>query len=370
VKVLHVIKTLAAGGAERHLLALARSLRLHGVDVTVACLREGARGAPSLIERFALAGISVLRLSPAALPGMEDLVAVVRLARERPDLLHTHLPRADLLGALACGSRPWVVTVHGIYDTHWAGRRALPLFERLWFRAAAIVAPSEAVRSWLVDTRGLPAGRVVVVRHGIDASDFGTPRADMRTAWGLGGGPVIGVVGRLEPTKRHDVVIRAMTDILRKAPDARLLIAGADLWGYRPRLEALIRNLGLDRAVRLVGFVDDVSSMLHAVDVFVTAGTSEGFGLAVLEAMAAGKPVVAPRIAPLTEIVADGTAGVLVPPEDPPALADAVLGLLRNAEAARRMGYAGRACVAEHFTLERMARDMLGVYALAAGRSW
>lgn len=369
MRVLQVVKTLATGGAERHVLALAGALQSHGVGVTVACLREGIRGLPSLAEAFARAGIRVIRLSRMAVPGIEDLTAVARLAREPLDLLHTHLPRADLVGALARGSGPWVVTVHGIYDTHWAGRQALPLLERLWHRAAVVVAPSEAVRSWLVNTRRLPADRTVVVRHGVELGACGPPRGGLPATWGSGDGPIIGVVGRLEPVKGHDIVIRAMPDILREAPEARLVIAGADLWGYRQRLEALIQGLDLGRAVRLVGFSDDVPSLLHAVDVFVTAARSEGFGLAVLEAMAAGKPVVAPRIAPLTELVADGVTGVLVPPEDPPALADAVLELLRDAEAARRMGRAGRARVAEHFTLERMARDMLDVYTLAVGRS-
>jgi glycosyltransferase involved in cell wall biosynthesis len=153
-----------------------------------------------------------------------------------------------------------------------------------------------------------------------------------------------------------------MPAVFQQIPNAHLLICGHDPWGYGRTLQALIAELHLNGQVRLVGFQDDVPSFLHALDVFAFASHSEGFGQVVIEAMAAGKPVVASKIPPLTEIVVDGETGLLVEPDDPMAFAHAIAWLLTFPEEAKQMGRGGQERVMHQFSAEVMAEKTLSLY--------
>jgi glycosyltransferase involved in cell wall biosynthesis len=365
MKILHLINTLSAGGAELHLLTLCRHLKRLGVEPVVAYLKEG-RGSRPLRSDFEAAGIPVFHLG-------SDGVGLVRpwlrlrhlLKQERAEILHTHLPKADLLGFLArlSGfSSPWVSSVHGIYANHWRGRWALPLFGLVWRRADRIIAISEAVKNWLVQYYRLRPEGVRVVYYGIEPERWASPVQDLRSAWGLEGRFLIGSVGRLEPVKGHDILIRAMYSVVRQFPQAILLIAGHDPWSYGRVLERQVAQLGLERNVLLLGFQSDVPSFLHALDVFAFASRSEGFGQVLIEAMAVGKPIVASRIPPITEIVMEGETGLLVPSDDPDSFARAICALLDNPQRAREMGERGQQRVREIFSAEAMARKTLEVY--------
>lgn len=364
MKVLHVTNTVAAGGAEVTLLALCRQHKAVGMDLTVACLREQFRDTRSLRPEFERAGVVVrdldcARYDPRCPWSLHDLIR-----GERPDILHTHLPRADIAGIIARGRMPipWVVTVHGTYGTAGPWRLLNPVLAGLWRRADAVLATSGAVRAWLVQACGLPPDTARVVHNGIEVEAFAAASRDLRSEWGLGARPVIGTVGRIEPGKGHDLLIRGMPRVLREFPNAVLLIAGVGPARYGRPLANLIQSLGLRDHVRLVGFQEDVVSFLHAVDVFAFGSRSEGFGLAVAEAMAAGKPVVAARIPPLDEVVEDGKTGLLVAPESPDSFGQAIMTLLCDRSTADQMGRAGRSRVAERFTASRMATDVLETY--------
>ncbi|MFN3929994.1 MAG: glycosyltransferase, partial [Thermoflexus sp.] len=290
VKVLHLITSISVGGAELHLLTLCRHLKALGVDTMVAYLKEG-RGSRPLRPDFEAAGIPVFCLGGDGVGLVRPWLRLHRLLnQEKPDILHTHLPRADLLGFLARTggfSGSWVCSIHDIYTKSWRGRWVLPLFGPIWRRADRIIAISRAVREWLVHGFGLPSEKVHVVYYGIELERFQTPPQDLRRAWGLGNASIVGTVGRLEYRKGHDVLIRAMPFILRRIPEAILLIAGHDPWGYGRYLQDLVDRLELNGRVRLVGFQSDVCSFLHSLDVFAFASRSEGFGQVLIEAMAA-----------------------------------------------------------------------------------
>ncbi|GBC84981.1 GDP-mannose-dependent alpha-(1-6)-phosphatidylinositol monomannoside mannosyltransferase [bacterium HR11] len=365
MNVLHVINTLSAGGAELHLLTLCRYLKQAGVEVVVAYLKEG-RGSRPLQCDFEAAGIPVFNLRGDGVRFVRPWLRLRRLLKqEKPDILHTHLPRADLLGFLACRSGfsgSWVCSVHGIYANHWRGRRALPLFGPVWRRADRIIAISKAVREWLVQGFGLPPEKVQVVYYGIELERWVSPAQDLRSAWGLEGRLLIGSVGRLEPVKGHDLLIRAMPAVVREFPQTTLLIAGHDPWSYGRVLERLVIQLGMDRHVRFLGFQSDIPSFLHSIDVFALASRSEGFGQVIIEAMAAGKPVVASKIAPLTEIIRHGETGLLVKPGDPNEFAEGVAWILKNPDQARQMGKRGQEVVASDFSAEKMANKITALY--------
>ncbi len=213
----------------------------------------------------------------------------------------------------------------------------------------------------------MPEEKVYVIHYGIDCPSFMKPEQKPREVWAEDSVPLIGTAGRLEPRKGQDLLIRTMPLVLGRYPRARLLIAGHDPWGYGAELQGLIEGLGLRECVRLVGFQNDIPSFLHALDLFAFASRSEGFGLVLLEAMAASKPVVASRIAPLSEIVVDGETGILVRSEEPDAWAEAILWLLDHAEEAKKMGERGRERAKKAFSIGTMVEKTLRLYQQLAG---
>jgi glycosyltransferase involved in cell wall biosynthesis len=171
------------------------------------------------------------------------------------------------------------------------------------------------------------------------------------------GATVLLAVCRLTGQKGVDVALRALPAIRERVPDASLVVLGEG--PERGALEALARDLGVADAVYLPGRVPDVTAWLRRADALVHPARWEGFGLALLEAMLSSLPVVATRVSAIPEIVADGETGLLVPPDDPFALADATVRALAGRD---RLGAAGLARARERFSVERMARRTLGVY--------
>jgi glycosyltransferase involved in cell wall biosynthesis len=365
MKILHLITTLAGGGAEFHLLTLCRYQKKQGMEVVVACLSEFGKDGRSLRRDFENEGIRVIRLGDGHRFELRSFSRIVRLVEtERPNIFHTHLPRADLTGALARFLNPsvaWVCSLHAIYSDDWSGRWSLPLLRFLWNRADAIICISHAVSDWLI-AGGMPADRAKVIYYGIEPDKFSQPRVDLRKEWALNGSAIIGSIGRLEPRKGHDCLIEAMATLVKRLPNVLLLIAGHDSWGYGVNLGRRIDELGLKDRVRLIGFQNDVVSFLNTLDVFALATNSEGFGQVVIEAMAAGKPVVTSKIAPLTEIVADGETGLLVESRSPQSFASAIAQLLIDPMERHRMGARGRERVTKSFTAERMTQETLLLY--------
>ncbi len=366
MKVLHLINTLSAGGAELHLLTLCHALRQKGVEMVVACLREHVKGSRSLRPEFEREGIRVVDLQAAWRYNWLFPIRFIRLTKqERPDILHTHLPRADFGGAvghLLDPSIPWISSIHDIYSNSWSGKWALPLFNGMWRRADALIAISHAVKEWLIQERHIALEKVTMIHYGIELEAFTQPHADWRRARGLDGQAIIGSIGRLESRKGHDILIRAMPAVREQVPSAFLAIVGHDPWDYGKTLQTIIDKLGLKGHAQLIGFQSDVPSFLHALDLFAFASRSEGFGQVVIEAMAAGKPVVASKIPPLTEIVVDGETGLLVEPNNPAAFAEALVWLCRHPDEAQQMGMRAQARVQHHFSVDKMSEAVLLLY--------
>jgi glycosyltransferase involved in cell wall biosynthesis len=364
MKVLHLINTFSAGGAELHLLTLCQQLQRQGVSVVVAYLREQVKGSMSLRPAFEREGIRTLNLHADNRYNWRYTIRLLRLlSTERPDILHTHLPRADFAGVLGRRLYPsllWVSSVHNISNSSWSGGWILPLFDLIWSRADAVIAISQAVKDWLVREKHVLPGKVTVIHYGIDASKF--THANTAVLKAPGGPAIIGTIGRLEQRKGQDFLIQVMPAILEREPNVSLMLIGHDPWGYGQNLERLIAELGLNGQVQLGGFHEDIPAFLHSLDVFAFATRSEGFGQVVIEAMAAGKPVVVSKIPPLTEIVEHGKTGLLVDPHDSQAFAQAILWCLTHPDAAQHMGRQGRERVQSYFSAQRMATETRSLY--------
>lgn len=365
MRVVHVHRMRGIGGSERHLLTLLPALAARGADVSFVGLDDPDGDPEPFYAELAAAGVPFRRLS---CPRDVDPGLALRLPRAlrdlRPDLVHTHLVHADVYGALTPGVR--LVSSKHNPDPFRAG--LFRFLERaLARRAARLIAISEALRRFCLQEVGIPADAVEVVPYGLDS---------LPPSWGASpeielpeGARVLLCVCRLALQKGVDTAVRALALLRRAHSDAVLLVLGEG--PERPALERLASDLRVADAVFLPGRVGDVAAWYRRAEVVVHPARWEGFGLAMLEAMLAARPVVAARAASAPEIVADGETGLLVPPDDPRALAEAVAGLLADRQRAQAYGRAGRERARREFSVERMAERTLAVYARAltgAGR--
>ena len=363
--VLQLITGLGRGGAERVLLILCRQLRRRGVECVVRALLPGG----ALEEEFRSEGFDAGNLG---LRGLGSLAVPARLAAcvagVKPDVVHAHLFHASAAARLFVRGVPVVCHVH-VEERRLKGHMAA---ERLLARrAAAHICVSEAVAEHLVRRAHVPRGSVRVVRNAVELSRFENlpPRQAARRRLGLPEGPLIGCVARLDRQKGISFLLRALARLREEcgAGSARLALVGDG--PLRSRLERQARSLGVADAVVFAGEVPDVAPWLAALDIFVLPSLWEGMPLALGEAMAAGRPVVATAVSGTPEMVRDGETGLLVPPGDPVALAGSLGRLLGDAPFAARLGRQAAAWAAGALDPGRMADEVMAVYrdVLSAG---
>jgi glycosyltransferase involved in cell wall biosynthesis len=275
------------------------------------------------------------------------------LRRIRPDVLHTNLttPASCRYALLAAALVPSVRTVaveQLPYPLSGRLQRGLKRFTSR--RLAAHVAVGEGAAREVEALVGLPPGSIRSIRNGV-------PDAVLEPLVRPFERPTIGSVGRLDGQKGYDVLLHALAAL----PDAALVLVGDG--PERSRLEALTAELGLGERVRFTGWQAEPRRHLTTVDVFGLPSRFEGFPLAVVEAMLAELPVVATTVGSVPEAVRDGETGLLVPPDDPAALAAALRRLLSDPALRLRLGRQGRALALEHFTAAAMARSFERLYA-------
>jgi glycosyltransferase involved in cell wall biosynthesis len=337
------IDNMKVGGTELNAVRTAEQLDRSRFELRVVSLQtEGP-----LLSRYADAGIPVSFCPVTSMYGPSTArqgVALARLLRRhRVDVFHAHdaysnvfgVPWARLAGSRVIASRRW-----------WEGLPGLAwrLASRTGYRLAHVVlANSESVARLLI-AEGVPPGKVAVVRNFVDASAFVRPttkeRAALRQSMGLSDArPVIGIVANLSPVKDHASLLRAVVHLVPAWPTLRVVLVGDD-GGCRKALEELARNLGIADQVVFAGPRPNRPNLHHHFDVSVLCSRSEALPNSILEAMAAGRPVVAADVGGCADAVVDGETGVLVPPANPERLADVIGGLLADPERRQAMGEA------------------------------
>ncbi len=374
MRVVHVDGEKGFSGGEVQLFLLMERLRRAGVE-QVLVVRRGGEAAARAREAGFPAREAPMG-SSADLPGILALRRIFRALR--PDVLHFHTSRAHVLGAwaaLGLGVPARVVTRRMDYPL-----RRDPVVRFLYGRAVdRVIAISGAVRREVLRL-GIPGDRVVLIPSGVEIDRFAplrernaSDRAAARSSLGIpaDGRPVAGTAASLHRRKGADVLLRAAARLAGEGTACHLVIAGEG--PERDALHALAGELGLlgegPVRVHLAGQVRPPERVLAALDVFVLASRKEGLGVAALEAMAAGLPVVASRVGGLAESVVDGETGLLVPPEDAGALATALGGLLRDPALRARLGAAGARRVAERYSADAMAAGNLALYRDLLGAS-
>jgi glycosyltransferase involved in cell wall biosynthesis len=362
VRVLHLIKGLGLGGAERLLEMAAPYLDREHFDYHVAYLLPWK---DALAGPLRDAGIPVHCLEYRRLADLAVLSRLVRLVqRERIELIHAHLPVAGLLARLAkrrTGVRV-VYTEHGVPGHYrWPTRIANALTYRL--NDAVIAVSGDVARSVAGYVRG-GRPRLVTVPNAVEERLFTHGPADaaaVRRAFGVPpGAPLVVTVGNLRAAKGHADLLQAARRVRADRPGVRFLIVGVG-----PREASLRRQaaqLALDGTVVLTGFRSDARDLIAVADLYVLPSRSEGLPVSLLEAMALGRPVVATHVGGIPEVLRHGVEGLLVPPADPEALAEAILALLADPDRRERLGAAARAGARGRFSMTAMTRAVELVY--------
>jgi glycosyltransferase involved in cell wall biosynthesis len=351
MRVMHVHRIRGIGGSERHLLTLLPALAERGIEPIFVGLDDPAWSATDFYGALQVPAVRIVS------PRDFDPLLLVRLARTlRADVVHTHLVHADVYGGLAARLRgTHLVSTKHNDDPFRVG--PFRFVERGLSRLAdRVITITDALHRFTVERVGVPADKVETIHYGLD----GIPEA-----WGVNPPDdvpqevrVLLAIARLTDQKGIDVAIRALADL----PGDTVLVVLGD-GPERAALQRLAQELGLERRVFLLGRVPDVGAWLGRASVLVHPARWEGFGLAVLEAMLAGLPVVATKVSALPELVVDGETGLLVPPGDPVAIARGIEQALAQPE----LGPAGLLRARAEFSVARMSDRTKALYASLLG---
>jgi len=380
LRIVHVIARLNVGGAALHVLQLAAEQRRRGHHVLVVAgtLAPGEESMEYLVEELdvPLRRLPALQreLSP---PGdaraVRELIAIIRA--ERPDVLHTHTAKAGGTGRVAAlltrGARPDVVvhTYHGHVLRGYFGRGKETFYrtlERVLAHATdRLIAVSEEVRDDLVSLGVAPRSKFVVIPYGFDLSarTNGTEADRARIRADLGADEttfVVGWVGRLTAIKRPLDLVRVLAALVAEGTDARLCIVGDG--PEREAVEALAASLGVADRLHVAGYRERLGEWYAAFDAFCLTSANEGTPVAAIEALAAGRPVVATRVGGTPAVVEEGLSGYLADEGDVATLAARLAGLAADPAVRARMAADGAARMHELYGEERMVDDIDALY--------
>jgi glycosyltransferase involved in cell wall biosynthesis len=352
-------------GIEEHMLQLLNGFDRRWITPFFACTPQLAELVKSDVRPdVGVFSMSIDRITDSA--GMAKLARVLR--QHRIQVLHSHVFRASLfaspIGRL-CGVPVVLETSHGreVWRKGWIKSRFF--IDRFAARFVDyVISVSGATARYLVEQKGLSANKIVVIRGAANLKPFDPSRPaphGLKRSLGFSeNDPVLLVLARLEPQKGHLFLLEAMPLILQRHPDARLVCVGDG--ALRPELEGFVAAHGLAGNVRFVGRQTDIGKWLALADMTVLPSLWEGLPLAVIESLAAGKPVVATAVDGTPDVVVDGKTGFTVPARDPVRLAEAVNRTLSDPIRAREMAQAGREWVLREFDVQKMVQSTQQLY--------
>ena len=364
IRLAFCIDNMGIGGTELNALRTAERLDRSRFDVSVVCLQEQG----PLLTRYRQQGIPVITLPLKRLHGLTALRQGTRLCRyfvrRRVDIVHSHDVYNNIFATVwarmartrvVIASRRWVDDVP---------RTALRVVNRYAYRFAdCVIANSQAVGDLLISDDRVREDRVAIVSNFVDESAFGpiANAAALRAQLGVPPGSiVIGCVAALRPIKNHETLVAAFAVLRQRWPTLRLVLVGDGQ--ARQSLECLVRKLGLMELVHFAGVRPNEPNLHHLFDVSVLCSQSEAFPNSIVEAMAAGKPVVATRVGGVVDAVVEGETGFLVPPRQPAALAAAIGRLLTEPERRREMGRAGARRARAQYHASRVLPSLESLY--------
>jgi sugar transferase (PEP-CTERM/EpsH1 system associated) len=356
IRVVHVVLSMDVGGLERVVLDLVGEGYALGQQPLVVCLERPGTLAP-MVEALG-SPVICLNKQPGTRLGLIGRIKTV-FSGLGPDVVHTHQIGALFYAGPAARRAAVPLVVHTEHGKHYATRLRTRLLGRLAARyASRFFCVSEDIAAEVLACRITKPSKVAIARNGIDIGRFTDPidKFHLRQSLGL---PlectIIGTVGRLSEIKRQDLLISAFAAVRRRAPDAHLLVVGDG--PMMADLRSLAASLGLAHCVHFPGYQAQTHQYLQAMDIFALTSRSEGMPLVLLEAWAAGLPVVASRVGGLPELIQHDHNGLLFESGDQASLVAALGRLLSDRMLAARMGQAGRQLVEANYHRRKMAAD-------------
>ncbi|MFO7870637.1 MAG: glycosyltransferase [Kiritimatiellia bacterium] len=352
IRIIHLVEDLKIGGLERVVSTLARGLDVRRFDCRVWCVARGG----AIADQLEAEGISVEILG---ITNYHNPVAVLKLVKRlreaAPAIVHTHGYYAGTVGRVAAFLARVPVVIAHVHSTYWGyGRRHLWVERLLSHVTDRIICCSNAVSDFVVGREGVDGSKVEVVYNGVEQQSAGLPPGDVKRMLGIGEDRrIVITVASLVGHKGHRYLLDAAVEVTTRIPEAHFVIVGDG--PLRSELERHASNSGIKDRVTFTGVRSDVRDLLEAADVFVLPSCDrEGLGIALIEAMAAGKPVVATRLGGIPEVVEDGFTGLLVPPRDKASLAEGIAAMLTDSDAAAGMGSRGREAYVDRLTAAEM----------------
>jgi|SRR5712664_277431 len=362
MRILHLISSGGMYGAETVLLNLACAQERLGNETIVGVFENRRAPHTEIVAEAKSRGLQVEVFSCSGRLDRKPLEAIRNLIRRRHvSLVHGHGYKSDFYGYLSarhCGV-PFVATSH-LWTRATPSVRFYEFLDSLILRQAQkVVGVSDAIVQALIKS-GVHPAKVSAIYNGTDLSRYAGARPTLREELGIRDRTLIGTVGRLEQQKGLEYLIKASQQALSELPDALVAIVGEG--SLRSRLAELLQDLNLESKVLLLGSRTDMPGVYASLDLFVLASVDEGMPMAILEALAAERAVVATRVGAVEKLIIPGETGLLVEARDVPALRDAMLLCLRNQSFARELGRRGEVHVRKYFSAERMAKRYLAVY--------
>lgn len=360
IRVLHLVTSLEVGGAQHGMLLGLPKFNTDRYEHIVCSIMDRMQ----MASQFRDAGIEVRSLGLSRKTDISVALRLRALLKElRPDVLHTYLLHGNILGRLI-GRLVGVPVIIGSERTIGQARNWGRLVTRLTNPLTdAVEVNSEIGGRAIEDDLGVPAEKIEVVRSGLDLSAFSSAikRDELRSEFGVSDDQhLIVYMGRLRTVKGVEYGIRAFASAFRQVPNTRMVLAGEG--DQRSILSSLVARLGISEQVEFLGVRNDVPELLNAADSVLMPSLNEGFPRTAIEAMAAGKPVIATRVGGTPEAVIDGQTGILVPSKDSEALSAAIVQLVSDTELQARLGSNGRARAEQNYSVDRYVSKLDEMY--------
>jgi len=359
MKILFITTHLNTGGITKYIATLSKGLIDNGHKIFIASSGGGRE------EEFLSMGCSLVKLDIKTKSELDYRIyfAAIKLKKfileKNIDIVHSQTRITQVMGkilSMIC-HKPYLSTCHGFFK-----KRLSRAIAPCW--GDAVIAISSAVKDHLTEDFHVPEEKIFLVNNGIDLSEF--PLGDKRTKlvlrskFHLSGEPVVGIIARLSDVKGQDILIKAMSDVVKEIPNAKLLIVGEGKKEFV--LRKLAEELSLSEHVVFYPTVNKTNEVLSMLDVFVMPSRQEGLGLSIMEAQASGLCVVASAVGGIPSLIKDGKTGILVESENVNLLAKGIVKALTDKEFSQRMGEESRKFIRENYSHELMTDKTINVY--------
>lgn len=358
--ILFLANSLGAGGAEQVLINLTKHLSDRGYRVKILCLHEQGIYFDTISKNVS---VKVLDL-PYRIRWKEILHLKRVIASEKPTIVQCFHSNPNRWGAFAARLARVPLIITNLQNCYYSESLLSRLFNRFFFNFTThAISCSNAVRNFHIYHKKYPASKITTIHNSVDLKHFPTKdtKSYLREELSLTDDTfLIGIVASMIPQKGHSYLLLAAKEVIREHPKAVFVLVGEG--AMHNEIKAIIKSKNLENNVYLLGTRTDIPEVLSSLDLFVLPSIWEGFGVAILEAMASELPVIASRVDGIPEIVVEGETGLLVQPKDVNGLTEAMLYFLNNPEERKRMAKAGSRRSIEYFSMETMVDKYLELY--------